>query len=195
MPEPQPAWAQQYNYQMQPIWARKFEPPAVSGSESQDVLETLIRIANYTHQDKYLKPIPSALNYLKKSQLSDGRMARYYELRTNRPLYMSRQGKAYRLTYDDSDLPKHYGWKVPSRLDDIARQYEPKSTREQSEKIPEAKVREIIEALDEIGRWISIYDGKRIVGQPKFAINQPYISSAVFSQNIEALSNYLAEMK
>ncbi len=26
MPDPQPAWAQQYNYQMQPIWARKFEP-------------------------------------------------------------------------------------------------------------------------------------------------------------------------
>ena len=26
MPEPQPAWAQQYNYDMQPVWARKFEP-------------------------------------------------------------------------------------------------------------------------------------------------------------------------
>ena len=28
MPEPQPAWCQQYNAQMQPAWARKFEPPA-----------------------------------------------------------------------------------------------------------------------------------------------------------------------
>jgi len=33
MPEPQPAWSQQYNVEMQPVWARKFEPPAVSGSE------------------------------------------------------------------------------------------------------------------------------------------------------------------
>jgi len=37
MPEPQPAWAQQYNYQMQPIWARRFEPPAIAGHESQGV--------------------------------------------------------------------------------------------------------------------------------------------------------------
>ena len=27
MPEPQPAWGQQYSYDMQPIWARRFEPP------------------------------------------------------------------------------------------------------------------------------------------------------------------------
>src|SRR4030095_13651182 len=30
MPEPQPAWAQQYNFDMQPVWARKFEPPAIT---------------------------------------------------------------------------------------------------------------------------------------------------------------------
>ena len=27
MPAPQPAWAQQYDHQMRPIWARKFVPP------------------------------------------------------------------------------------------------------------------------------------------------------------------------
>jgi squalene cyclase len=195
MPEPQPAWAQQYNYKMQPIWARKFEPPGISGSESQDVIETLIRIARYTNQDKYLKPIPSALAYLKKSQLPDGSMARYYELRTNRPLYMSRQGKEYSLAYDDSNLPDHYGWKVSSRLDDITRQYEASSPDETREKVSEAQVREIVNSLDEKGRWISTYTGERLVGQPKFALHQPYISSAVFSQNMETLSQYLAEAK
>ena len=44
MPEPEPAGAQQYSYDMHPIWARRFEPPAVASHESQDVLETLIRI-------------------------------------------------------------------------------------------------------------------------------------------------------
>ena len=44
MPDPQPAWAQQYNYAMQPIWARRFEPAAITGGESQDVLETLMTI-------------------------------------------------------------------------------------------------------------------------------------------------------
>jgi hypothetical protein len=54
MPDPQPAWSQQYNHAMQPIWARRFEPAAVTGGESQDVLETLIRIYRATGDKKYL---------------------------------------------------------------------------------------------------------------------------------------------
>ncbi|MDP6448319.1 MAG: pectate lyase, partial [Pirellulaceae bacterium] len=69
MPEPQPGWAQQYNYAMQPIWARRFEPPGVSGDESQEVLETLMRIARVTTDRKYLAPIPTALAWLKRSRL------------------------------------------------------------------------------------------------------------------------------
>src|SRR6185503_624172 len=84
MPEPQPAWAQQYTVEMHPAWARKFEPPAITGWESQDVMETLIRIARITGKQKYLDPVPRALEYLKKSLLPDGRLARYYELRTNK---------------------------------------------------------------------------------------------------------------
>ena len=34
MPEPQQAWAQQYNENMEPAWARKFEPPAITGGET-----------------------------------------------------------------------------------------------------------------------------------------------------------------
>ena len=120
MPEPQPAWCQQYNEQMIPIWARKFEPPAVSGWESQDAIETLIKIARYTGEQKILEPIPRALKYLKASLLPDGRVARYYEFKTNKPLYMDDQ---YRLTYDDSDAPSHYGWKQPARLEALERAY------------------------------------------------------------------------
>ncbi len=45
MPEPQPGWAQQYDFEMHPIWARKFEPPAVASDETQEVVATLIKIA------------------------------------------------------------------------------------------------------------------------------------------------------
>ena len=45
MPDPQPAWAQQYDRQMHPVWDRKFEPPAITGLESQDALETLLLLA------------------------------------------------------------------------------------------------------------------------------------------------------
>ena len=107
MPDPQPAWAQQYSRQMQPIWARRFEPPGITGHESQDAIETLIKVYRLTGDKKYLAPIPRALAYLKKSVLADGRLARYYELKTNRPLYMARRGDEYSLTYDDSKLPDH----------------------------------------------------------------------------------------
>ena len=42
MPDPQPGWAQQYNAVMQPVWARKFEPPSITGGESLSVMRTLL---------------------------------------------------------------------------------------------------------------------------------------------------------
>jgi PelA/Pel-15E family pectate lyase len=193
MPGPQPAWCQQYNDQMIPIWARKFEPPAVSGWESQDVMETLIKIARFTGRKDYLEPIPRALKYLKGSLLPDGRVARYYEFRTNRPLYMDQQ---YRLTYDDSEAPSHYGWKQPARLDAIERAYldarkgiAPAAPRPAADL--ESQVRRIVRDLDDQGRWVSTYAGEGLVGQPKFAPGFRYLSSAVFSRNVETLSEYL----
>lgn len=195
MPAPQRGWAQQYNYDMNPIWARRFEPPGISGDESQEVLETLMKIFRVTGDRNYLQPIPPALAYLKRSLLPDGRLARYYELKTNRPLYMVRKGKAYTLTYDDSKLPDHYGWKTDSRLDEIEERYNELLQGVQSVEAPnedlEAQVRQIIADLDDQRRWISTYRGERLVGQPKFAPGSPYISSEVFSKNIETLSEYL----
>src|SRR5210317_2163203 len=80
MPEPQPAWAQQYDFEMHPTWARKFEPPAVTGGESQGVLRTLLMLYRNTGESKFLEPIPRAIDYLRRSRLSDGRFARFYEL-------------------------------------------------------------------------------------------------------------------
>jgi PelA/Pel-15E family pectate lyase len=201
MPDPQPAWAQQYNYGMKPIWARKFEPPAISGDESQEVIETLMKIYRETGDNKYLEPIPDALAYLKRSLLPDGRLARYYELETNKPLYMSRRGDNYKLTYDDSKLPGHYGWKVASRLDEIEQQYhELKRGVDGETKAPspaelKSEVRQIIDEMDDRGRWVSTYRGERLVGQPKFPLDSHYISSDIFSRNITTLSEYLANRR
>lgn len=197
MPEPQPAWAQQYNYDMKPIWARKFEPAAIASDESQEVIETLMEIYRVTGNVKYLEPIPRALAYLKSSLLSDGRLARYYELRTNKPLYMFRRGDVYKLTYDDSNLSKHYGWKIVSRLGDIEKQYNEirrhiVSTTASSFPTNRAEqIRQLIEGLDDQGCWISTYQGESLVGQPKFKVNSHYISSAVLSRNIEMMSEYV----
>ncbi len=206
MPDPQPAWAQQYTFDMHPAWARKFEPPAISSWESQDAIETLIRISLFTGKKRYLDTIPAALEYLKKSLLSDGRFARFYELRTNRPLYMDAR---YQLTYDDSSAPKHYGWKQPSRLEAIEAAWRAARTGTEVPGLdaglrtkegivrppgadPEDRVRKIIAALDSDGRWVSTYASEGLVGQPKFAAGFAYLHSGVFAGNLEALSDFVA---
>jgi hypothetical protein len=197
LPDPQPAWAQQYNYEMQPIWARRFEPAAVVGSESQDVIAALLLIYQETGDAKYLEPVPRAIEYLRRSLLPDGRLARYYELKTNRPLYMVRRGDVYTLTYDDSQLPSHYSWKSSSRLDALESRYEALSQG----KTPESDSRggddlarralAVIDSLDEQGRWISTFENERLVGDQRFETGDEYISSAVFADNLEVLAAYV----
>ncbi len=194
MPSPQPGWCQQYNYSMYPIWARKFEPPAISGWESQDAMRTLIRIAEYTSQKKYLEPVAPAIEYFQKSLLKEGKVARYYEFKTNKPLYMDAE---YQLTYDDAEAPAHYGWKQSAKFDEIEKYLKAvqkgESTTKPADKVKlEKAAREILKNLDEKGRWVSVYDNEHLVGQPKFAKGFRYLSSEVFAQNLEALSQYLA---
>ena len=201
MPEPQPAWAQQYNFDMQPVWARKFEPPAISGSESQGVISTLMRLYVETGDRKFLAPIPPALEYLRKSQLADGRLARFYELKTNKPLYFT---KTYELVYDDSDLPTHYGFKVSSKVEPLSRQYEQLAKlseedlarrRHRKPEVPrvtqslEDQVRTVIAALDKRGAWVEEgnlrYHGN---GDDTTRV----IDSATFAKSVDLLSRYLA---
>ena len=199
MPEPQPAWAQQYNYEVQPIWARKFEPPAISGRETEGVLATLIRLAVYTKDKKYLEPIAAAIVWLKRSQLPNGQLARYYELETNTPLYMERSGKVYSLTHDDSNLPSHYGWKNDAQIEHLekalaaiyARQPVPQPIFPPATADPTAA--EILSSLNSDGAWISTFDGEPLVGQPKFQPGDQYINSAVFSRNLELLAASLTK--
>jgi PelA/Pel-15E family pectate lyase len=195
MPEPQPGWCQQNNYEMVPIWARKFEPAAITGWESQDVLETLIKIARSTGKKKYLEPIPRALGYFKKCLLPDGRVARYYELKTNKPLYMDAR---YQLTYDDSAAPSHYGWKQPARFTQIEKSFQEAQSaaaRPRTARVSEESVRRIIRDLDEEGRWITTYAGEHLVGQPKFPASFRFLSSDVFSRNVETLSEYVESFR
>lgn len=193
MPEPQPAWCQQYNDNMQPIWARKFEPPAIASVESQDAMFTLIRIAEITMEMHYMEPVPRSIEYFRnRCRLADGRLARFYELKTNKPLYMDRQ---YQLTYDDSNVPTHYGWKAASRIDAIENRYnsvvhgqiyKPK-VNGPSEEV----VKEVIEAIDSDGIWSQQYTGEKLMGSPKFKLGDVYVSSAEFVKNVKLLSDFI----
>jgi len=229
MPAPQPAWCQQYNFEMQPAWARKFEPPAICGLESEDAIDTLMKVYIVTGDKKYLEPIPRALAYLRTCVLPDGTMPRFRELKTNRALYMTRPPGVgsnsnapgyYEFSYEDKNLPSHYGWKQPQHIDELAREFEalkngtrpaPKVTQRVtlSGKLftvwrddPDAKrtagqlepeVRRILKDLDAQGRWVTVHDGTtRLVGQPKFEKGFRFLASNVFNYNVEILSDYIA---
>jgi hypothetical protein len=193
MPDPQPAWAQQYDAQMHPAWDRKFEPPAITGAESQTVMESLLYLYRRTGDRRYLDSVGRALDYLKKSELPDGRLARFYELKTNRPLYFTRD---YRLTYDSREMPTHYSFIVGSRLDEIEREYhrlkageapaEDHDAREDLRNLA-PRVRAIIAAMDERGAWVEpgVLDAHNT--RPPGGI----ISSRTFARNVETLSAYL----
>jgi hypothetical protein len=136
MPGPQPGWAQQYNLDMHPAWARQFEPPSVSGGETQGILRMLMVLYRDTGDRRYLEPIPRALAWLKSSILprpanpgeawrrlraNEPVVARFYELQTNKPLFITKGtqvwarglGSArvdgYELSYSDASVITHYG--------------------------------------------------------------------------------------
>ena len=162
---------------------------------SQEVIETLLRIYDHTGDKRYLKPIPDALQWLRSSTLPDGKLARYYELRTNRPLYMRRYGKEYHLTYDDRNLPKHYGWKWESRVQALTEAYEARlrGILPEPTLVRAQEIKTIQSELDDHGRWVSTYAGERLVGQPEFSLGQRYLSSERFANNLTKLSQYLQQ--
>lgn len=200
LPDPQPGWAQQYDREMHPAWARKFEPPAVTGGESQGIMRTLMTLYRQTGKQKFLEPIPRALAYYRKSALPDGRLARFYEIRTNRPLYFVKD--TYELTYSSDNMPTHYGFIVGSKLDRIEREYKKLLRTDPDELKPKAKkpvyrmssglqasAKAVVDALDERGAWVEpgslTYAGK----------TETMIDSRTFVRNVEILGQFLAASK
>lgn len=197
MPEPQPAWAQQYNFEMEPVWARRFEPPCIVTHESVTAIRTLMTLYVHTGLEKYRQPIPRALDWLERSQLPDGKFARFYELKSNRPLYFNTK---YELVLTDDDMPTHYAFKQSFDIGRLRRAYSELGKRReqfvktgkptwkdetlsrQLSKSPAggtARVRRVIDALDDQGRWVE--DGT--------------IECSTFIRNIDILSSYIAEKR
>ncbi len=108
LPAPQASWAQQYDADLQPAWARRFEPPAVCTGEAFGVMRLLVDIAAFTGDQRFLGPLPAAIEWFEGNALPNGRRARFYELKTNRPLYF--YAETYMLTYDGSNPPTHYSF-------------------------------------------------------------------------------------
>ena len=117
-------WCAQHDENtLKPAWARAYEPPSLSGSESVGILSYLMTIKNPS--PKIVEAVESGVEWLRGNAIKgvrfekvlnpDGRTepflipdedapllwARFYELETNRPLYLDRDSK---FRYDFSEI-------------------------------------------------------------------------------------------
>ena len=144
--------------------------------------------------------IPPALAYLKKCGLPGGKIARFYELQTNRPLYFT---KEYRLTYEADALPSHYGFTFPSRLAAIEAEYlklldtPPEKLRaEPAPAITPQLVQSVQKALAsqrDDGAWLEPGEVRDANGR-KVRPPEGVVHSQTFIDNVAALCRYLAAL-
>jgi hypothetical protein len=206
LPEPQAGWAQQYDEAMHPAWARAFEPPAVASRETAGAMLTLVDLFAATDDERFLAPLPGAVAWLEGSAIADGRWARYYELGTNRPLYGDRDGRIrYALDEISEERRKGYGWEgsfgIPEAVRVSARALvggprpeRPRLAQRSAEeraaagRALEPRVKEVIAALDDDGRWIT---RGRFTMDVKGLEFDDRIETATFIANLNVLSAYL----
>jgi PelA/Pel-15E family pectate lyase len=190
LPEPQAGWAQQYDHDMKPASARWFEPAAVNGAATPRNIRTLVELYLETGEEKYLKPIPAAVDWLERSRMEDGKWARFYELGTNRPVYVNMDRK---VVYEFVNIRSGYSW-MANYASSAIRLYEEVRSKEREKYLAERnapstdesrrrrlaslepRVRDVIAKQDAQGRWIS--SGK--------------ISCSTFVRNLRLLSEYVA---
>jgi hypothetical protein len=133
--------------------------------------------------------------------LPDGKLARFYELKTNKPLYFT---KKYDLTYQANDLPTHYGFIVGSKLETIRKNFErlrkqgpdqlgkPKPENFRSERLTSSlqqQAAKIVAAQDRRGAWV---DQQPLRYQGSNDSTKQTINCSTFISNIDLLSRYLA---
>ena len=126
------AWCAQHDEKtLEPTWARAYEPPSLSGGESVGIVRFLMEIDEPS--DEIIASIHGAVEWLRSVQMKgvrveqvkndDGRRerklvadpdagplwARFYELKTNRPLYLDRES-VFRYDYSEISYERRSGY-------------------------------------------------------------------------------------
>ncbi|WP_372772627.1 pectate lyase [Mangrovibacterium sp.] len=126
------AWCAQYDEKtLEPAWARAYEPPSISGDETVGIVSFLMGLENPTTE--VIGAVEGAVAWLNAVAIkgirldnvlnTDGRTervlvadpdapllwARFYELGTNRPLYLDRDSK-FRYNYSEVGYERRSGY-------------------------------------------------------------------------------------
>jgi len=221
-PEPQTTWAQQYDENLKPAWARKFEPASVTGGESCGNMQLLMDMYIEFGDQRYLDAVGKAIDWYKRSRIGgtedNGIWARFYEIGTNKPLYFTRK---YELVYTDDDLPVHYSFKSGYGVNSRMKRYEQLkakgrdyflaqrnhvNTAEEWAAVTEGKadaVKKIIEAQDDQGRWVKVVAKTEQVTDKEGRIGYEtdestklqMMYSSEFIANLQTLAEYVAAVQ
>ena len=175
----QAGWALQYSHDMQPAAARSYEPAAYNPGVTRNNIRALMTFYRITGDRRYLRGIPSALDWLERSKIDEptGRYthATWYEPVTNRPLYVHRTGTSrenghYYVDYEYGDFICHYGQVASIDVVSLEREYRRVSALSPEEAMAEyardeisrmappvddAVAAKLIAALDTRGAWIT----------------------------------------
>ena len=213
LPAPQRGWAQQYDENMQPAHARSFEPRAVCASVTRRNMMTLIDVYLATGDERFLAPIPAAIDWLERSVIDippaffeiRGRepvargWARLYEIGTNVPIFGDRDSQVH-YTFEEisEERQRGYSWyhgytdreirfyaEVLEKGRDAilaersARKNPTGEAREQEIARLSPDVQNIINTLDETGRWLD---------------DEGWIRMGRYNRNFHTLARYLKLM-
>lgn len=201
-PPDQAGWAQQYDHEMKPAWARRFEPPGYCSAVTANNIRTLVELYLATEDEQYLGPIPAAIRWLEASPIAPNRWARLYEVGTNRPIYGDREN-GNKIIYDYQAVSERertsYGWQgeygIPSAMEHYRRVRQAgaaawnqrtqsadppsRSATERALRDMAPQVQRVLDALDDEGRWVT--DGM--------------IHSRTFVRNFTLLCRYVQQAR
>lgn len=104
------AWNQQHHPEtFEPMPGRPYEPVAITAYESVAIVEFLMSLPDPSPAVR--EAILSALEWLDRSRLPDGRWARFYEIGTGRPIFLGRDGVVrYSIHEIDEERQTGYAW-------------------------------------------------------------------------------------
>lgn len=160
-------------------------------------MNALIEVYLKTGEERFLDPIEPGIAWAKRSLLPDGRLASFYELETNQPLYFT---KDYVLTYDDSDLPTHYAFKVSGnrigKMEDSLESIRDRgreailADRNEQEDIHPRRVSYLMETMDAEVRWVE--EGRMHRPEEiRTYFDTDLISTETFVSNLTTMAKFL----
>lgn len=132
---PQGGWGQQYDMDLQPSYARSYEPAALLPALSYQHGMLLLKYYQLTGDRKFIARIPDIIEWLESSKLPADKTeggtrthATFIELGTNKSLYAHRTGTGvadgkYWYDYDDKNLLAHYGGKTNVNIQALKEAY------------------------------------------------------------------------